>query len=382
MSAFRISVYNKDRVFQCQIGNPSSLETTVRHNLVSTLTMTVPLDHARVGKLMEDGARLRVSFKGEFLLSGPIVADELSTDGKTGTYKVTVEDDSRILREVLGWPAPSAPVNDQGYREYKTYTGDAETILKTVVTENAVNRLAIPGLVVAPNLNRGATIPGGVAFRMHPLADRLFPAVENAGLGVSVQQQGSSLVLDVYEPVTHPRTLSAAGRTLRQVTMSRTRPVASRVVTGGPGEGTARMFRTHTDEPREALYGMRAEVFKDARDAQDDVDTGASAVAIMDARSFEALAEAGPRNGVSLTLAGSGIFKYGPGGFHVGDRVPVKVTDEITITEVIRECTLKWVSSGYAATTPVIGELNDQPERVTAQRIAALARRQRNQETR
>jgi hypothetical protein len=35
MSVFRIAVYNKDRVFQCQIGSPSSLEVTVRHNMVA-----------------------------------------------------------------------------------------------------------------------------------------------------------------------------------------------------------------------------------------------------------------------------------------------------------------------------------------------------------
>jgi hypothetical protein len=331
---------------------------------------------------MEDGARLRVFFKGEFLMSGPIVSDELETDGRTGKYTVTVEDDSRVLREILGWPAPSAAINDQAWREYKTYTGNAETIVKTVVTENGVSRLAIPGLVVAPNLNRGAVIPGGVAFRMHPLTDRLFPAVEDAGLGVTVQQHGTSLVLDVHEPVTHPRTLSTGGRTLKHVKMTRTRPTASRVVIGGPGEGVARMFRSLTDNPREVQYGMRAETFTDARDAKDDPETGELAAPTMDARGAEALTEAGPKNGVSLTLAGSGIFKYGKGGFHVGDRVPVKVTDGVTITEVIRECTLTWASKDYASEEPVIGEPTNQPARITAQRIAAIARGQRNQERR
>jgi hypothetical protein len=217
---------------------------------------------------------------------------------------------------------------------------------------------------------------------MHPLADQLFPAVEDAGIGVTVKQQGTALVLDVYEPATHPRSLSVKGRTLKQASMTRTRPTASRVVIGGPGEGTARAFRQLADTTRETQYGMRAEVFRDARDAKDDAGTGATAAGIMDARGQEALDENGPKNGVSLTLAGSGIFQYGPGGFRVGDRIPVKVTDSITITEVIRECTLKWVSPEYASVEPAIGELTDQPERVTAQRIASLARRQRNQETR
>lgn len=379
---FRISVYDKDRAFRCQVGNPSALTATVRHNLVSTLSMTVPLGHERLPELLADGARLRVTYRGEHLLSGPITADELKTDGASGSYTVTVEDDFRLLREVLGWPAPSALISDQAWREYKTYTGNAETIVKTVVTENAVTRLAIPGLSVATNLNRGAVIPGGVAFRMHPLPDRLFPVVEDAGLGVTVKQVGSGLVLDVHEPVTHPRSLSVKGRTLREATMTRKRPTASRAVVGGPGEGTARLFRQVVDTARETAYGMRAEVFQDARDAKDDAETGDVATVMMDARGNEALVENGPQNGIAITLAGSGIFKYGPGGFKVGDRVPVKITDTITVTEVIRECTLKWVSPEYAAIEPAIGELTNKPERITAQRIAAIARATRDQEKR
>lgn len=480
MSVFRIAVYDKNRVFKCQIGAPESLEVTVRHNLVSTLKMSVPLAHDRLPELMADGARLKVSFKGEHLISGPIVADELTTDGVSGLYTVTVEDDFRILREILGWPVPSAAITAQGTAEYRTYTGNAESIIKTAVSENGVSRMGVPGLTVATNQNRGATVPGGVAFRMHPLADLLFPAVENAGLGVTVKQVGSNLVLDVYEPQTFPRTLSVKGRTLQQATMTRTRPTASCVVVGGSGEGKARYFRHLADLTRQTAYGMRAEVFVDDRQAGSDYlalvkdvadaladynkanaeyitaskayttatrrqaqadaafdlgnlttgDTAALAKlqtalfnanddkadaltdlneatteknsklatyntlngqlpaalaayqATMDDSGTKALTENGPKNGVSVTLAGTGIFQYGPGGFHVGDRVPVQVAEGVVVTEVIRECTLKWVSPTYASVDPVAGEITNQPERTTAKRIAALAKGQRNQEAR
>jgi hypothetical protein len=372
---FRISVYNKDREFQCNIGNPSSLEAVIRWDAVSTLTMTLPLRHKRVPALQEDGARLRVLFRGEHLISGPIVADGLeSNGGKNDTYKVTVEDDWRVLKEIFGWPVPTAGIVSQDAAEYRTYTGDAETIVKTAVTENGVNRLAIPGLTVAPNLNRGATVPGGVPFRFHSLAEQLFPAVTDAGIGVTVRQQGTSLVLDVHEPADLNTKLSVKGRTLKQVSMTRARPTASRVIIGGQGEGTERNFRLLTDTAREAQYGMRAETFRDARD--DDTSS------VMDARGQETLKEHGPKNGVAITLAGSGIFQYGPGGYHVGDRAPIEVTDDIILTEVIRECTLKWVSSTHASAEPAIGEITNQPERAMAKRFAAMFRRLKNQETR
>jgi len=269
-AVFRVAVYDKNRVFQCQIGSPVSLEATIRHNLVSTLKMTVALGHERVPELMADGARLRVSFKGEHLISGPIVADELETDGVSGTYTVTVEDDFRLLREILGWPVPGASISSQGTAEYRKYTGNAEGIIKVAVTENGITRMGVPGLTVAPNLARGTSVPGGLSFRFHPLADLFFPAVEDAGLGVTVKQDGANLVLDVYEPQTFPHTLSVKGRTLQQATMTRTRPTASRAIVGGSGEGKARYFRSLTDSTRESLYGMRAETFVDDRQSGSD----------------------------------------------------------------------------------------------------------------
>jgi len=372
---FRISVYDKDRNFECNIGNPSKLEAVIRWDQVSTLTMTLPLAHRRTPELMADGARLRVLFRGEHLISGPIVSEAIdSTGGKDDTYTVTVEDDFRILKEIYGWPVPASSISDQSFAEYATYTGNAETIVKEAVTENGVTRMAVPGLTVAPNLNRGSTIPGGVPFRFHSLAEQLFPAVTDAGIGVTVRQEGTALVLDVHEPAELNTKLSVKGRTLKQVSMTRTRPTASRVIIGGQGEGTTRKFRMLTDPLREAQYGMRAEAFRDARDDNAD--------AVMDARGQETLREQGPKNGVSITLAGSGIFQYGPGGFHVGDRVPIEVTTGVTFTEVIRECSIKWASPTHADIEPSVGDITNQPERAMANRFANMFRRIRNQETR
>ena len=372
---FRISVYDGDRKFLCQIGSPSELSVTVRENLVGTLTMTLPMSHRRIPELMREDARLKVKFRGEHLISGPITEWEGQVNGKSDYLTVTVEDDFRILREILGWPAPTAGITDQGYREYKTYTGNAETIVKTVVTDNALYRLDWPGLTIAPDLGRGAVIPGGVPFRMHPLADKLFPAVEDAGLGVTIQQQGSNLVLDVREPVTHQK-LSIRGGTVKDVQWRRTRAKAVRAVVGGPGEGVERQFRSTTDAALEALYRTRAEVFQDARDAKDDAETGETAEGIMAARGAEALAENAPKHGISVTLTGSGIFQYGPGGFHVGDKAPVEIAPGVVVTQPIRECTLNWVSPYHASAVPTLGEITDKP--ITA----ALARATRDQEKR
>ena len=378
MNTFRISVYDKDRLFRCQIGNPSALTAIVRHNLMGTMSLTVPLSHPKLGELMADGARVLVKFKGEHLISGPITAEEGETNGVDGHVTFTVEDDFRVLRDILGWPVPGSPLTGQS-AEYRTYTGNAESIIKTAVTENGVNRLAIPGLTVATNANRGAVVPGGVPLRMHPLMDQMFPALEVAGIGVQVRQVGGgpsvpgNLVLDVYEPQMFPRKLSVKGRTLKKVNWTRTRPTSSRVVVAGQGEGVDRKFRQLVDTPREDQYGMRAETFRDARDDNTD--------SVLDARGRETLDENGPKNGLSLDLAGTGIFQYGgSGGFHVGDRVPVDIGNGLVITETIREVKLTWKSKDYAQIEPSIGEITNQPARIMAQRLAAVSKRQRNQE--
>lgn len=269
MTIFKITIYNKDRVFKGQIGAPLSLKVTPREfPLIGTATMVVQDEHPKAGILMADGARIVFTFKDEHLLSGPV--DEFELDSEAGTLKVTVIDDAYILHRIAGWQVPGSDITNQRAADYKTYAGKAEAVIKAAVRENGVNRLAIPGLVVAPNLNRGNTVPGGVSTRMHPLPDRFFPALALAGVGCTVQQVGGDLVFDVYEPRVYPRTLSVKGRTLKKVVWTKRRPTASRVVVGARGEGRAREYIAISQPATEAAYGFVGEVFADARDLGSD----------------------------------------------------------------------------------------------------------------
>ncbi|MFP3600138.1 hypothetical protein, partial [Chryseobacterium sp. SIMBA_029] len=79
---------------------------------------------------------LKVSFKGQHLISGPIVSEEGETDGVGGHVTFSVEDDFAVLKDMLGWPVPGSPVGSQSASAYRTYTGNAESIIKTAVIEN------------------------------------------------------------------------------------------------------------------------------------------------------------------------------------------------------------------------------------------------------
>lgn len=375
----RITVYNKDRVFVGQVGAPISVRVTPRvYPLIGTATLEVPLSSRQIANLEADGARVIFEENGEHLLSGPV--DSITEDSETETMTVVVVDDAWILGGILGWQVPTAAITAQGAAEYKNYSGPAETVVKAVVTENGVNRLKIPGLVVATNKGRGTAIEGGTSYRMHPIPDRIYPGVELAGIGLQVRQVGTSLVFDVYVPRVYPVTLSKEARTLKSASYTRKRPGASRVVVGGPGEGKARRYRSVTDTAREASWGFLGETYRDARDVQQDegVTTWTAVDAMLDARGRESLQDTRAVEGLSVVLSESSIFVYGSAGILVGDLVPVRIRDRV-VTDIVREATLEQVTPKYTRATPVIGEQNDAETR-RAKTLAALKEAQRKEE--
>lgn len=391
----KITVYDKDRQFVQQVAAPLSLTVTPRKfPMIGTAVMVLPLErgatdaermvHADViAGLRAPSARV-VFEDGDPAANFSGVVDEAKVGSAGNTLEVLVLSDDQLIADILGWQVPTAPVvggsTDQSAAEYRTYTGKAETIVKNAVRENGVVRLQVPGLVVAPDLQRGALVPGGVSLRMHPLHDRIFPGVSNAGIALTIKQVGSQLVFDVYEPRVYPITLSVQGRTLKEYTHTRRRPTMSRVVVGGPGEGKARRYLRLVDTATEAVWGFCGEGYVDARDAKDDSEPEnvAATVATMDARGREVLLEAGKVDTLSITLAETTAFRYGSDGVLVGDIVPIDTGSEI-ITAPIDEAVRNLIAPGVIVSQPIIGERVDSAAQ-TQKSIAALKASQRKEE--
>jgi hypothetical protein len=364
MDGLRITVFDKAFQRKGWLGNPESVSVTVGYNIVGKADVTFPSDHPRAADILAEGARLVIEYPGLTLplMTGPVT--EVQGEGPEGqstvTVTVTIKDDTSILWETLGWQVPTAAISAQNTAEYRTYTGNAETIVKAMVTEQAITRLGHP-LTVAPNLNRGAVIPGGVKIRMHPLADRLFPTVELAGLGVRVYQQGAGLVLDVYEPRTYPKVISEAAGTLRSWKWNRTNPTATHVVGGGRGEGTARTFRTATDSALAVQYGRKIEVFADARNGE--------TTAELDQSNSEVLFEGKPKSGLELELSETPYFRYGT--VVVGDTVTIRA-GALEIQDVLRSATITWTRANGLKVQPVVGKTENSPDAAVANAIRIL----------
>lgn len=354
-----VMVYDKAYKRKGSLGVPSVVEFTLLNNAVSVATVTVPANGRRVQDAMADGARLVITVPGMETFSGKVV--QRSGRGPVERAVVlTVESDWRLFRRLLGWPVPSAPIGSQG-TAYAKYTGSAEKIVKDVVRAAAL-RVGEP-IVVAPNLDRGAVISGGLQFRFHPLADRLFPAIEQAGLSVTVVQDGENgLIVDVREPITVRKPFSAEAGNLIDWEWSSANPAATSVVVGGQGVGEARTLKEKKLTALIAQYGDNVEAFVDARDSDDPVE--------LTARMEETLAEGAPKNGLALTLANTRSAQYGTH-YRVGDKVTVEA-GAIHVTDTLQSAKFSWTRDNGLVITPEVGQRTDDPDLNLAKQVKKL----------
>lgn len=374
-SEVEIRVYNAEFEPQGFIGNPHVLVATPRHNQQPTASIAMLGNDRKVSTLAVPGTRVVIRYRGEHMISGPCRLRHGA--GLTSNRVVTfeVEDDWRILANLLLWQVPGSAITAQSGSEYHILTGPAETVVKTFMAAAAA-RTSRP-VTIAPDLGRGATIT--VQARMDKGIDVFYPLVDQAGIGVTVRQVGAGLVLDCYEPADAPINLSEAGGTLTELGWSQRLPTITRAVLGADGDGTARVFREYIDTALESDLNDVMETFVDGRDLKH-TDPGFEAAAL--ARMQAAVAAGGIRSGISVTLAETDTLRYGgPNGRHVGDRVVATVAEGLTVTDVLRSATLTW-SKGGEAVTPVVGGRDDDPDTTFADSIAALARAQRTSTTR
>jgi len=358
---FTIQVYDKDLNFLGFIGDPISLSVTPRWNAIGTATLSVDINHRMVEALTGDGSRLVIKKDGQFILSGKITQRTGEGPAVNGVLTIQVKSDFRLLSQVLGWSVPSAALTAQT-SEYYVATGHAETIVKSVVTANMVTRLGM-NVTVLTDQARGAIIPDGVSFRFHPLAERLYPQVEEAGIGVTFEQHDGTIVCEVQVPQQFPILLTEESGAVLAWNWTTIDPTATRVVSGGKGEGTARLFTSVADATLEAEHKEIIEVFRDAQDA----DNGT----VLGSRGSETLKEGSPKSGFAIHLAESESFHYGKNGLIVGAMVTLRVGGVLR-TDILREVTMTYDHAGGVSVTPMVGDIQDNPDRAIANFLARL----------
>ncbi|UYB35509.1 siphovirus ReqiPepy6 Gp37-like family protein [Arthrobacter koreensis] len=362
---FRIDIYDRAFRWKAPLGDFKKVEATLRWNAVSELTLTLAASHHRAALLAEPGARIRVKFR-DVVFSGPVRQRKGAGPGATGEVVFTAQSDFRVLRNFLGWPNPGGTLAQQGDEGayYSIGRRPAETVLKDAVRRNIVQRAGYSKLTVAPDQGRGAVT--AVTFRMHPLADRLFPAVSDAGLGVTVAQEGAGLVLDCHVPAPYPNVLTEQSRVIQKWEFSGVAPEATRGVIGAQGQGELREFIGFSDAARESAWGDVVEVFRDARDTSDST-THAQ-------RGQAALEESAARGSLTVELAESGNFQMlTKKGLNLGQVVTARVGPGIEVTEVLHEVDLSFTPADGLKLSATIGPKDDPLDNLM-QAITALSR--------
>lgn len=363
---FRIDLYAKDFSWLGELDDPQAVTVTPRHNAQSTAQVVVASDNRYLDEMADSGARMVIQYLPDpkQTLSGVVssVDAEGTLPGESGQASdgiatLQVRGDYGVLWDGLGWPVPTVgkdadgPLPSQTAQTYWRMDAPAETVLKSVVQANLVDRLGLP-IVCAPDQGRGANL--SAKWRFHPLGDRLFPAWDDSGLGISAEQHDGHLVLDVYEPGTFSTIITPESGIVTAWGWSWSMPEATRTIAGGQdateNDHATREFTQSVGSDSETEWGWIRETFTDARD----VDAG-DAAGLLD-RALQARLEGRSKAGLSLTLDETATFKYGTD-IRVGDTVTETLSGRQR-THQLSECTINWSLDDGLTVAPAVGDLS------------------------
>ena len=372
--SIQIEVWNKSYVRRGYINSQAvtlpdsqvgfiSLHATVRVGAASDCDFTIAADHPLVEDLMTAGARCVVTYRYEDgatpirLISGRVQTPSGANPSKQSTRTFAIRDDWSILNSTTGWPSPDAAIGSQASVGYYTKSGPAETVALDLIKQNYVDspRLNQP-LVLPTSLGRGSNI--SVQFRMDYLADKLYPAVINAGVIVEIGQVGDHREVTIREPATYGPKLTEGSGVVVNGSFSMDAPTATRVIVGIAGtDTTPRIFRQFINTAAEAEIGEPLEVFVDASDIAltDDVTAEAQK------RADEAFADNAAKVSLDITLIEQGAFMYGKA-FREGDNVKIQLYGTPVFTDYVREVEVNADADGGIAVSPHVGDWQDDPD--------------------
>jgi len=312
-------------------------EAVLRFNDVGTWKISLPVGHAMANELRMPGAGLIVTTDQGTLLSGPTtsVVTVQSTTDLTGTLEISGLDDSLLLNERLAYPTPTTDDVTQQIDGYDVRTGAAEDVLKAYVGANigpsAPSSRKVSNLVVQPSLSRGSTVTGQGRFQS--LQELLAGLASLSNLGFTIEQVGSNLEFQVFEPVDRSSDirLDIYNGLLTKTEYAYSRPRATHTIVAGGGDGADRLLVLHTNPgsiEAAAEWNRRIEVFTDKRGTND-------VTALAQAGEELLLAEGKTIVSSSVSPSDDQTMRFGVD-WNLGDKVAV-VIDDIESSAVVTE---------------------------------------------
>lgn len=342
-----VEVRNKalERVGQLSGADLVGAEFILRHNEVGTWKVNLHATSDMAELLRTPGYGLIVTGPDGVIMSGPMLSASLvqTQDDAEGSWTITGVDDSVILAERLAYPDPAEDDVTAQTEAYDVRNDAVETVLKGYVTDNLVTgpvERQVDNLTVATDLGRGSTVYGSARF--DKLQELFYGLAQSGGVGYSVEQQGTSLVFDVYEPVDRSGLIRFDidnGR-LTSADYAYAAPSVTRAIVGGAGEQVERLFFEGTlsqSTDAETVWGRRIESFVDSRTTQEAAEfTQVATEALID--------EGKTRVSMTVTPSDNTTMLFGSE-WGLGDTITVTVRN-IVATAVVYTVALSIQSDG------------------------------------
>lgn len=377
--ALTITVYDKAFGRRGPVRGLLGATASFRWNQAGSATFDVLSSDRRIPDLRTQGCRAVIEYWSDrdaasptLTLSG-LVSEEQGSPrtGQRTAITFTLEDDwVEVLQGTIGWVRPDKAISAQGSDEdvYWKRTGPAETVALAAISANATRT---GGVTVPTSLGRGTSIT--VQLRFHPLVDRLFPAVDDAGIGLQVVQQGATRAVVVRSRTTYPEVLTDATGEVVGGSYRLTAPDVTRVVAGGSGKKDTRVFRQWINTADESAWGLAKETFVDCRDLDS---TSATFEADMLARMKEAAAEGSAKAGCNAKLQESRRLRIGDR-ITLGTQVQIQLGDGPVVTDLVREIQVSTDAAGLTV-TPMVGLWDESGDQKLWALIAAGNKRSRD----
>lgn len=436
-----IDVYDKNFTWQGTIGNPISIRGSVVFNGLSTFTIELAASDRIVPVLVEPGARITMIYKDAQLFSGMVTGVTGSLLASESVF-IELQSDWRILQNTVALVRPDnqieptaisvkntdnpaaqaqawlpggastqgtsgTTIGQMGYYQWDSGVVYSETALKTVITENVVDRLGRP-VTVATDLERGGDIKTAGKLpniRMNRLDDVCLEILSFDGLGLQVQQahRDDTITVDVYEPEVWDMPLTVNSGVITSGSWAIQTPTLTRTILGGAGLLADRHFINYTtgSSVTEDQYNDVVEVFRDSTsnaaisypegipfdetrvpkyyELRSDIPSDLKTVYrnSINAAGLKAVTDGAAKFGISATLSETATFTFGGStGVQLGDLVTIEGLGGVLYTDIITECQFQFGDQKFIV-TPVVGKRFDDPDIQIANAITTLANSQR-----
>lgn len=359
----------------------TKMDVTVAYNQVGAFTLTMPADARNWDLIQLDGngelvpVGLVFNWRGVFEV--PLLAEDWGFDRTVGDAGQIVEtltlvgsDFLSLLANRVAYPAPASAWTSQTITT-TTYTGAAETVIKTVAAANLVTAgdtaRRVPLLSVATDAARGGSVTYKVvtpnpaittgtqtATVSQSLMDMVRAVELQSPMGVSVTLGTSSLILDCFVPrdLTQAAVFSPTLGNLPAAALTAAGPTGNAILTQSKVTGST--FTQATGNGYNDPW-RRVEHFNDqsSTDTAADITTAATTALASGASTVRIAATA-----VDLPRLRFGADGTGVQGYRVGDLVTLDLRDGVTYSDVVSKVQLVADASGdtYTETvTPTIG---------------------------